>query len=312
MHLINLWRQLTARMKVAFALATAVATIGLVCELVFWPKLSGLAAFCGAIAVLGFCLTMNMSAANRHMSAVNHFDELTSSIRKETSDLYLRVEASLGVISALRHGDTPLPSFGGWAIEPDLARFLVQSVYSARPRVVIELGSGSSTIVIAHCLRNLGAGMVTSFDHDPRFAEQTREQIRLHGLELWARVIDAPLAPLELEGKNWLWYDVARMQELSAIDLLFIDGPPKSTGPMVRYPAMPIFHTKLAPDCTIVLDDAKRPDETKIVEDWTLSYPEFTAIPGGLVRGWVSLHRTCTPATQVSRESSRITPVGTA
>ena len=57
--------------------------------------------------------------------------------------------------------------------------------------------------------------------------------------------------------------------------MLVIDGPPMPVGPLVRYPAGPIFFPKLAPGATVFLDDAARDDEKRIIERWQREFPDF-------------------------------------
>ena len=55
----------------------------------------------------------------------------------------------------------------------------------------------------------------------------------------------------------------------SANLLVIVDGPPATTGPQARYPAIEWLLTAL-PDCSaeVILDDYARPDEKAIVQRW--------------------------------------------
>lgn len=66
--------------------------------------------------------------------------------------------------------------------------------------------------------------------------------------------------------------------------MLVVDGPPAATGPQARYPSLPMLIDRLAKNATVVLDDAHRRDELKIVEEWEASFPEFTRIENGTSR----------------------------
>jgi predicted O-methyltransferase YrrM len=145
----------------------------------------------------------------------------------------------------------------------------VQTIQDRRPELIVECGSGTSTVLAASVLRELGTGKILSLDHDAKFAEQTRENLRQRGLEDWAEVVTAPLVMREVEGDQRRWYDV----DLSAwthgtIDMLVVDGPPRRSATLARYPAVPLLRDLMAPGCAIVLDDGNRPDERAIARKW--------------------------------------------
>ena len=50
--------------------------------------------------------------------------------------------------------------------------------------------------------------------------------------------------------------------------LLFVDGPPGSTGPFARYPVVEKLGSRMATGGIVVMDDTNRDDETAIVADW--------------------------------------------
>lgn len=136
-----------------------------------------------------------------------------------------------------------------------------------RPRLVLELGSGTSTVWLGYAVEQTG-GRLVSLDHDEEFGERTSEQLRRHGLTAVAQVRQAPLRDLELAGGAYRWYDPAALDDLQDVDLLLIDGPPGALGPMARYPALPVLLPRLSPRARVLLDDATRPDEQDILSRW--------------------------------------------
>jgi hypothetical protein len=60
---------------------------------------------------------------------------------------------------------------------------------------------------------------------------------------------------------------------LAKIDLLVIDGPPSSTNPDARYPALTHLIPLLSPKATVVLDDADRDEEKKLAEAIAAALP---------------------------------------
>lgn len=185
---------------------------------------------------------------------------------------YRQVEALLSIVSvlSLRH---PLPRLGDWAVSPDAAASVVGLVLERRPKLVLECGSGVSTVLAAYALERVGAGRLVALEHDPVYAARTQADLRAHGLQDVARVVLAPLVSTEVGDSTYNWYDTSGLTTDEPVDLLFVDGPPSRTGVMARYPAMPLLRSRLADDALVVLDDAGRPDERRIVERWSQEEP---------------------------------------
>ena len=186
--------------------------------------------------------------------------------------------------------DLPL-DLSGWAADAILIHNAVRLVVEIRPRLIVECGSGNSTVVIGRCLRALGAGRMISLDHDPLYARRTSELVRLHALEDVVTVVAAPLASVNTGSETGLWYG-AEYEPLitQPIDVLLVDGPPGSGGPRARYPAVPILKSRLAPECWILLDDGDRPDERAIAHAWSTELNARLVYLEGGRGGWL-LHR---------------------
>jgi predicted O-methyltransferase YrrM len=175
----------------------------------------------------------------------------------------------------------PMPSSGQWALNPTDLLALLHLVERQRPGLVVELGSGTSTVWLAYALERLG-GRVVSLDHDPTYAERTRAMLRAHGLEAVAEVRDAPLRAVRVRGADFDWYDVDALDDVDGIDLLLVDGPPGSVGPLSRYPAVDLLRHKLSPAATVVLDDLSRTDEQETLRRWAEENPGLTAEPASI------------------------------
>lgn len=177
-------------------------------------------------------------------------------------------------------GDLPL-DFGRWAADPVMVHNAVRLVVETRPGLVVECGSGNSTVVIARCLRALGRGRIISLDHDPAYARRTTELLQLYAVDDLATVVAAPLMAREANGQVVQWYGPQYEPLLEEpIDVLLVDGPPGASSKLARYPAVPMLQRHLAPTCSILLDDGDRVDERTIAPRWarvlgaTLSYLE--------------------------------------
>jgi len=177
---------------------------------------------------------------------------------------------------ALARVERPVPLMGGWAASPDVVLLLVNELLETRPRLVVECGSGVSTLWLALVARDHGLDTrIVALEHLPAFAEQTRAILRAHGVEQFAEVRDAPLVPTGLPGHATPWYDRAALDGLEGIGLLFVDGPPESTGHEPRFPAVPMLKDRFAPSVTIVLDDLVRESEQNVARAWRALLPDF-------------------------------------
>jgi predicted O-methyltransferase YrrM len=167
----------------------------------------------------------------------------------------------------------PLSPLGGFPIEPDLAALIFRTVREKKPRLIVELGSGVSTVLIGYVLEEQGGGRLVSFDDNEWYRRQTERDIRSHGLGNVVEVRLAPLKEVSFSDRTWLWYDPGAFSDLRDIDLLIIDGPPGGYQNLSRYPALPVLFDSLAKGALVILDDSKRPDEQKILDLWASEFP---------------------------------------
>lgn len=205
--------------------------------------------------------------------------QLTHAIRDSTR----QTESLVHIYQRYPEVKLPMPNTGGFAIDSQALAHLLAVVEERRPRRILELGSGTSTIWLGYLCQSFG-GTLVSLDHLEHYLNLTRGAVERHNLN---DVIDTRLAPLEAtecDGKNFDWYSSTAMADLSEIDMLIVDGPPAATGPQARYPSLPKLITQLASQATVILDDAHRDDEAEIVDSWLETYPEFDHIEKGTSR----------------------------
>lgn len=148
--------------------------------------------------------------------------------------------------------------FDEWAAGRDLLQFLYRLVRRQKPQLVVECGSGLSTLVMAEALRKNGSGRLVSLEHHPSHYAKTRRLLAEHGLES-----DLRLAIIQ---DGWYHRDLVPAEP---IDLLFIDGPP---GAAARYPAFPALQGQSR---VVVLDDAGREGEQQVLSRWMADFPEW-------------------------------------
>ncbi|MDT4993042.1 MAG: hypothetical protein QOH97_2934 [Actinoplanes sp.] len=194
---------------------------------------------------------------------------------ERSGDLLLRAQSrEIEAMLQLFQGFTPrapMPSSGDFALNPTDLLELLHLIHLHQPRLVVELGSGTSSVWIAYALEKTG-GRLISLDHDAGYAAKTRALLAAHGLAGVAEVRDAPLTPITIAGTKYQWYDVAQLADLRGIDLLLVDGPPEATGPAARFPAMHALEQRLSSLATIVIDDANRQGEQAALASWTQTF----------------------------------------
>lgn len=172
--------------------------------------------------------------------------------------------------------------WGKWPIEEEFARYLINLVVANRPQRIIELGSGLSTLFFLKTWQKLGIkGRMISVDSDAQFLENTINVLRAEEVydESVASLIYAPLKTVLCNGETYTWYDSSgQKMPFAKIDLLFVDGPVGALCKNARYPAVPMLRKYLGKGSKVVLHDAKRPDETEIVERWKRENPDIVSI----------------------------------
>ncbi len=220
--------------------------------------------------LLGAVEEMMLNAGDRHRELTDTLAAQQRSAAHGTDHLLRAQSREVEAMVQLFQGFTPrapMPSSGGFALNPTDLLDLLHLIRTRRPRLVLELGSGTSSIWIAYALEQTG-GKLVSLDHDPGYADRTRAALAAHGLSGVAEVRDAPLRPVVLDGRSFPWYDVDALADLRGVDMLLIDGPPEKTGPDARYPAMRVLEDRLADAATVVFDDAHRHDEQLALQRW--------------------------------------------
>lgn len=229
----------------------------------------------GKIAATQLALLNTVLATQRELGRSVSESIRTDGLQAQLSTQLRQQQAMLNLFSIVPVRDV-VPNMGGWAASADVVSLLVGDLLRIRPRLVVECGSGVSTLWTALAIEHHRLECrVVSLDHDPYFAEQTRATLRAHGVDRHVEVRDAPLVPAGVPGHDTAWYNREQIADLHDIGLLFVDGPPDDTGPLVRFPAIPLLKERLAATATVVLDDLIRAGEKEVVARWRLQLPDF-------------------------------------
>jgi predicted O-methyltransferase YrrM len=166
----------------------------------------------------------------------------------------------------------PLPPLGHMCISLDFAERLTAMILERRPARMVEFGSGSSTVLAAAALRQLGAGKLYSFDHEADYAAQTRAELARRGLSDWAEVQHAPLVPHPTLA-NTLTYSPELWQTHAPYDLAVVDGPPIWVNGAHRSVLMGLLTPHLNPGAELLFDDGARAEITQGLKTWAAQHP---------------------------------------
>lgn len=219
------------------------------------------------IALLAASICLQLYSLHKSRRIHLKLFSLQNDVAQTTDNTIRQLECLQALYHDLRFAAS-LPPTRGWAASPDFLLHIARHARSAKPEHMVECSSGISTIVLARAAQLNGTGHVYSLEHDPVYAQKTRDELSRQGLQDHATVLDAPLEKHGIEGVEYVWYRIAGLPLPASIDCLVIDGPPASVQKEVRYPAIPLLSGLLKPSARIFLDDAGRPDEQAIVKAW--------------------------------------------
>ncbi len=158
------------------------------------------------------------------------------------------------------------PETDEWVLWGATMRLLGRLVEVVKPRRVIEFGSGRSTVVLAAVAHEHG-GKVLSFDHNARFARQTAEALKAHGLEETACVAHRRLTLRRYGFKLLPFYALrwAEFPDFEQCEVALIDGPPGWIG---REATIYELFPQLAPGAWVVVDDTNRRRDQRWLNAW--------------------------------------------
>jgi len=205
------------------------------------------------------------SKVSKTSAAITRDIQKLSVENKKNSMIAYRQTEAFTQLTNLLDFKAAIPATRSWAASPDLLLTISEIVKKNRPGLVVELGSGISTLVAAKS----GARKIISIDNSDVWGAKTVGLLKEHKV----RGVDVRIAPLRPYANGSEWYDLDAIKDLKKIDLLIVDGPPGSKNPEARYPALQQFKDKLSPAAIVVIDDVIREGERKLAEDFAKALP---------------------------------------
>jgi hypothetical protein len=210
-------------------------------------------------------------------------------LKKEIANATKQIEATIALQSYFATGE--LPSINAerhnWPVSPDFARYLIELIELNDYDVIIEFGSGISTVIVAKTIAKMAArhqGKLpvdfVSFEHLEKYYQQTLSQLEQAGLADRVQLTLAPLQDWQApDGTIQPYYACqAALESLAAKHpaaglrlLVIVDGPPGSTSKHARYPGCSLILKYLSgAKIDILLDDYIREDKKEIAKRWEI------------------------------------------
>ncbi len=205
------------------------------------------------------------------------FENNNKALDKKLSLIYSQLESLMWLQRGLAIKG-PLPPLRGWPVSPDFLLLLQSWILEKKPSIVVELGCGATTIVIADALRQNGTGLLYSFEHVPMYANEIKRKLKREFLTPWVDFRVGGLVEWNQSEESFFkgegggcWYS-GNLADIESIDLLIVDGPPKAVCSHSRFPALPVFIDRFSDSFEVWMDDANRKDEKEICEQWAKMY----------------------------------------
>lgn len=175
-------------------------------------------------------------------------------------------------------------AYSEWSLNHVAINYLRRLYLDLQPDSVLEFGSGVSTAVFAYLMRegfSAGSKHLVSVEQSSEFADGTRSLLKRSGLERYVQFETPGMAETYFDGDPVESYDLtdgflARLFSTIQPSLILIDGP-FGAGP-VRGPVLPRLLPYLREPATVILDDALRDNEMRILHAWS-------KLPGVTVKG---------------------------
>lgn len=138
-----------------------------------------------------------------------------------------------------------------------LLYLLASLIRETRPKRILELGCGQSTILISRLCHKLEIETFVSLDADPEWTS------RIAKLAPNAKICPLPLAQRRFLGRTFMGFDPSSLKG-SKFDFMLVDGP---VGQRVlsRFTAVEMAAAHLDEEFIVVFDDAERFGERRTI-----------------------------------------------
>lgn len=153
------------------------------------------------------------------------------------------------------------------------SEYILQQIELRKPKNVLDVGSGTSTILLAAMSEKMGF-KVTSVENLPStvayLADFVEQRNMGSNLTLHQCGFKSGRYP---NGDSYRWYNIDLSNNADVFDFVIIDGPMGSI--VGRNGAIPQIANHLAGNHLIILDDSQRDHELACVAEWQKHFPNL-------------------------------------
>lgn len=184
---------------------------------------------------------------------------------KKADDIY-----AMSILQPLL-ANLPYLPFNGGALRPICMAYVLNEIIINQRRLVIEFGSGLSTIIMARLIKkNNLETRVIAIEHNEKWAFILQGYLENEELQDFVKIVRVDLKDVQTPLGLVKWYDyevIASEIMDKKFDLIIIDGPPANEERIMhsRFPALSKLKNNTAEDFCLILDDANRQGEKDLV-----------------------------------------------
>lgn len=205
---------------------------------------------------------------------------------RQTERIIQQLESHMGIQYFLTQTRF-LPDMHLWPISPDVALWIMALVSRGNYDLVLEYGSGTSTLLMAQTIqRSLTAGTLSrapiqvAFEHLEKYHTKTADLLEQNGHRTHVQLELAPLLPYSAsDDVTYSYYSCGEKLDTLSMQLancdrplkmfMLVDGPPGDTNRHARYPALPMVLDRFNNiEVDLLLDDYGRREEKEILDKW--------------------------------------------
>lgn len=248
-------------------------------------------AYIGEIRALS--ASLKQQHANIELQLANQTDELNQHrkaiellIKHEINNSTKQIQTFIGLRDYFESTELPLvnPERHSWPISPDFGLYLIALLEARNYDLIIEFGSGISTVLISKFIASRAERKSSSrsiefisFEHLAKYYEESTALVEQAKVARYVNLFHAPLKDYIIKDRVFPYYDcqekldeLAQRHVLDGLHILvLVDGPPGATAKNARYPAAPLILKHFAgATIDLLLDDYIRDDEKEVVRMW--------------------------------------------
>jgi hypothetical protein len=203
-----------------------------------------------------------------------------SAIEQLRSELTAHRETTsvIGYLNSVLEPSVPIwysRAYQGYTISPEMLAEVFNRIVKEKPRAILEIGSGLSTLVASYAVQKNGFGQVVSWDVVEPRASRVRELLDSHDQKSHVKVVS--LSPFDKQDASdeILWDDGHAPEK---IDFLIVDATSDSSKNPEHMKAVETVKPMLAIGCTIFIHDSFEARDREAVAEWMSEIRELSLV----------------------------------